>query len=207
MISVLAIDTETTGICSAKAPLDAPGQARIVQLAAILQVDRWEVSTINLTINPEIEIPDVAQKVHGISTEFAAAFGLPTEAALRILHPMIALADVVVAHNIGFDLLQLRCELARLGMSDATIGKRMVCTMEASRHVVNLPPTDKMVAARRREPKSPNLSECSRYFFGREHVGAHDALADVRMCLAVYNELDRIGRLPPAIPIPDHLVR
>ena len=63
------------------------------------------------------------------------------------------------------------------------------CTMKAALPIINLPPSEKMLAAGFNRPKQPRLSECIQHFFGQEMDGAHDAINDVRACARVYLHL------------------
>lgn len=63
--------------------------------------------------------------------------------------------------------------------------------MRQSAPIVNLPPTPKMVAAGFTKPKPPSLTECMRFFFNEDLVGAHGALTDARACARVFHEIRR----------------
>jgi DNA polymerase-3 subunit epsilon len=52
--------------------------------------------------------------------------------------------------------------------------------------ICNLPPTAKMIAARRNHPKTPNLGEAFEFFTGEKLEGAHSALVDVDACMRIY---------------------
>jgi DNA polymerase III subunit epsilon len=71
--------------------------------------------------------------------------------------------------------------------------KPLFCTMEASAPIVNLPPTERMVAAGFNKPKPPKLEECIKHFFKEDLKGAHDAMIDVSACRRIYFELKRIS--------------
>lgn len=60
------------------------------------------------------------------------------------------------------------------------------CTQILSTPILKLPPTPKMIAARRNHHKSANLGEAFRFFAGRDLDGAHNALVDVNACMAVW---------------------
>ena len=40
--------------------------------------------------------------------------------------------------------------------------------------------------------KWPKLEECIKFFFDEQLEGAHDALTDVRACIRVYKELEKL---------------
>lgn len=111
---LLGFDTETTGTNVAK--------DRIVTVALVHSVGpgRENETVATWLIDPEMEIPEPAQRVHGISTEHARAHGMNAAAALDEVAALIAEAlakDVpLVAFNISFDLAILENELTRLGL-------------------------------------------------------------------------------------------
>ena len=115
---LLGFDTETTGTDVAR--------DRIVTVALVHTVAPGRVGETVATwlIDPEMEIPEGAQKVHGISTEHARAHGMKAAVALDEVATMLADAlalDVpIVAFNGSFDLAILENELRRLGLPTLT---------------------------------------------------------------------------------------
>lgn len=189
----LFFDTETTGLPDFYAPDRLGIQPHVVQLAALLtDANGVERASLKALIKPDgWTIPAGASRVHGISTEDCAAFGIPIKHAAAVFNRMLDNATVLVAHNIKFDLFLLDVECRRLGKTDFADDKGQFCTMEESAPIVNLPPTERMVAAGFDKPKPPKLEECIRHFFGEDLAGAHDAMADVRACARVFFELRR----------------
>ena len=66
------------------------------------------------------------------------------------------------------------------------------CTMEMSRNVVQIPPTEKMMNAGYKEHKAPKLGEVYKRLYGEALFGAHDAMTDVIGCKRVYFTLLRL---------------
>ncbi|MEU6781451.1 exonuclease domain-containing protein [Nonomuraea angiospora] len=107
-----AFDTETTGT--------DPHQARIVE-AYLGQVGGGEdpLDIPPLLVNPGIEIPDEAAKIHGFTTEHVREHGMAAEQAI----PRIATAVAatwkngipIIGHNARYDLTVLDAELVRHG--------------------------------------------------------------------------------------------
>lgn len=193
---LLAFDTETTGLPDFRSPSDAQHQPHLVQLAMILlDDDLVERASVSVIVKPEgWEIPDEVAKIHGITTEIATAVGI-SEKIVTDLYVSLMYSDqpkVAVAHNVDFDLRIMRIAMLRAGYDKAWQEANPLtsyCTMKTATPIVNLPPTDKMLAAGFNKPKAPRLSECIQHFFGEELVGAHDALVDVRACVRVYRHL------------------
>lgn len=179
MKKFLFFDTETTGKADFRAPATAPQQPRLVQLAALLTDEAGdEVASVNLIIKPAgFEIPLAATEVHGISTEAALLSGVGVHHALALFVALAERADALVAHNIQFDDLVMASEAARFDylMPD----RRHFCTMNAMTPICRLP-------GRYNGFKWPSLMEAYRHCFRHEFVDAHDALADVRACKAVF---------------------
>lgn len=187
---ILFFDTETTGFFNARLPLDDPAQPYIVQLAAQLcEDDGAVVSSMNFIIDNGVEIPERAAAVHGITADRAAQFGMPPKLAMEAFSYLYAQADLLAAHNIKFDMGLVRVATARLAYGLSPAPKTLFCTMEAATPVVNLPPTERMLAAGFTKPKPPKLEECIQHFFGEPLDGAHDAMIDVAACRRVFLHL------------------
>ncbi|MFP5512453.1 MAG: 3'-5' exonuclease [Alphaproteobacteria bacterium] len=192
----LFFDTETTGLPLRWAPSSDPGQPHIVQLAALLQSGPdAEAGSMNVIIRPDgyCAMPAKAFETHGISFERAMDEGISRAAALDQFNALMERAETLVAHNIDFDARLMRIAYQRAKMAPARENLPKFCTMAASLHIVNLPPTPKMQAAGFNKPKPPQLKECIAHFFGEELDGAHDALVDVRACARVFFHLQTIG--------------
>ncbi|WP_109095358.1 3'-5' exonuclease [Azospirillum sp. TSH64] len=189
MPRVLAFDTETTS--------KYPNEAHVVELAAVLyDADGRERSVLDLIIRPDgYTIPAETTAIHGISTELALEVGVPHAFAASVFNALCDQADVLVAHNLQYDLPVMERLYRLLGKPHRMPGKTArFCTKVWSTDIVQVPPTEKMKAAGRHHWKSPSLSECMAFFFGEEHVDAHSALPDARGCGRVYWELQRRKR-------------
>jgi DNA polymerase-3 subunit epsilon len=135
-------------------------------------------------------IPDESARVHGITTALATEVGLPAVFAAATFSQFVKLADVVVGHNIAFDVKMMQCEFYRLGRQFPPFTTR--CTKEMAEPVLRLPPTERMVAAGYGNKfKPPTLTECFDFLFNEELPGAHDALVDARASVRVYFELTK----------------
>lgn len=188
----LFYDTETTGLPLFKDPSEHPGQPHIVQLAAAL-VDldsRETVASLDLIVRPDgWIIPDEVTEVHGITTEYAMAVGVPETLALSLFLEMWA-GRKRIAHNESFDARIIRIAQHRAGELEHDLERWKAgtaeCTARLATPILKLPPTAKMVAANRHHYKTANLSEAVLFFTGKPLENAHSALADVRGCMDVY---------------------
>lgn len=199
---ILFYDTETTGLPDWKKPSDDPCQPHLVQLAALL-IDpdtRTERAAIDLLVAPDDwTIPEEISKIHGISTETARQSGVSERVVTDLFLDLQERANLEVAHNVSFDRRIMRIAMRRrMGMTREEIEEIEKCpvfdTMKISSPIVNLPPTDRMLAAGFTKPKPPKLAECIRYFFNEELEDAHNALADVRATARLYFHLQDIAK-------------
>jgi DNA polymerase-3 subunit epsilon len=192
---ILAFDTETTGLPDFRAPSDAPQQPHLVQLAALLcDAAGREHAAIKILVRPDgWTIPEEVTAIHGISTEMATAYGVPESLAVRIFLGLHARCMTHVAHNLSFDRRIMRIAMLRTGMARDRVEEieqtQGACTLHATTKLLNLPPTEKMVAAGFNKPKPPKLAECIKFFFNEDLEGAHDAMIDVRACARVHFHL------------------
>ncbi|KAA0684563.1 3'-5' exonuclease [Neorhizobium sp. P12A] len=190
---ILFFDTETTGFFQDRLPVDHPDQPYIVQLAAELCDDDGKpISGFSFIIDNGVDIPAQAANVHGITTERAAQFGMSAASALSPFTHLYQRADLVCAHNIKFDRGVVEAAIARHYERIMPLRKPLFCTMEAAAPIVNLPPTERMLAAGFNKPKAPKLEECIRHFFNEDLGGAHDAMVDVIGCRRVYFHLKKL---------------
>ena len=184
-------DTETTGLPLFSEPSEHPGQPHIVQLAACL-VDldtRNTIASMDVIIQPDgWTIPDEVAAIHGITTEHAAAVGVPAKLALQ-LFLNLAMGRKRIAHNEQFDARLVRIALLRhfnADVADEWKAGKSECTQILATPIVKAPPTAKMKAAGRHHFKSANLGESVLHFTGKPLENAHSAMADVQGCMAVF---------------------
>lgn len=195
---ITVFDTETTGFYDDRSAPDDPRQPYIVQLAAkLFDDDGKQMSEFSFIIDPGIgdgiDIPKRASDVHGITNEIAVEFGVSIEFALSAFTHLYQRSELVVAHNMKFDRAIIETAIARHYGKHMALRKPLFCTMEAATSIVNLPPTERMIAAGINKPKPPKLEECVSHFFKETLDGAHDAMVDVTACARVYFHLKEIG--------------
>lgn len=190
-MKALIFDTETTGMIKRKEEVWHPDQPHIVQLAAVVvETDKWEITTRFSTLvrlGKGVEIHPKAEEVHGISAETCSKYGLDAGFACATFNELCGLSDVLVAHNLDFDLHVLRSAFWRLGHTDETEHKRTCCTMKSSTNILKLP-------GKFNGYKWPTLAEAYLHFVGEELEGGHDAMVDVMACGDVYHELVELGK-------------
>lgn len=187
-MKLLFLDTETTGEPLWKEPSEDPRQPHIVQLAAaLIDTSRPDgvIASINLLVRPDDwEIPAEATAVHGITTEYASAYGIAESEALLAYYALWCRCDQRVIYNKTFDDRIVRIAMKRNvysdTISDAYKAAPAHCAMQACRPFVKIPNFGKAGF------KVPTLGEAHQHFFDAPHEGAHSAWGDMRALMAVH---------------------
>ena len=198
----LIFDTETTGLpLNYNAPVtDLNNWPRMVQLA-------WEchdqlgkiIEAKNFIIRPEgFTIPFAAEKVHGISTERALAEGKELSFVLEEFTLALKHSEMVVGHNIEFDLKIVGAEYMRKGLPAAILEMPSFCTKEGSTDYCALP------GGKQGRYKWPALSELYYKLFNENFEEAHNASADVAATARCFLEMIRLNIIPGSIIRMDH---
>lgn len=112
--NLAVFDTETTGIDTS--------EARIVSATiALLGPEEEVVERYDWLLDPGIEIPEAAMRVHGISTEVARASGINAAVGIQQIvdqiSEMIERGFPIVAYNAPYDLSLLKSESERHGIA------------------------------------------------------------------------------------------
>jgi DNA polymerase-3 subunit epsilon len=146
-------DLETTGT---EKTLD-----RIVEIAAIAILPDGAPRVFDRRVNPGVRIPSEAAAVHGISDEDVKDAPTFRQIAPELL-AFLGDADLAGYNIRAFDIPLLQKEFERAAVPFRLEGRRIV---------------DMQTIFFRKEPR--DLAAALRFFAGRDHAGAHAALADV----------------------------
>jgi len=192
----LIFDTETTGLPKRwDAPLtDAENWPRCVQIA-------WQLHDANgkcvehqeFLIQPDgYTIPYDSEQVHGISTDLAAAEGIPLKKALELFSQTLQKTQFVGGHNVGFDLNIMGAEYLRVFNENPLENKPLIdtCTEETAT-LCALP------GGRGGKFKLPTLTELYFHLFNENFEEAHNASADVEATTRCFLELLRTQQINP----------
>ena len=175
----IVLDTETTG-------LDPATGDRIVEIGAI---ELWNHlptgKTFHKYLNPERNMPEEAQAVHGLTEEFLKdkpVFSQVADDFLAFLKD-----SKLVIHNASFDMKFINAELA---------------LVEKTRLPVNIA-IDTLGIARKKFPGSPASLDalCRRFNIDNSARKLHGALLDAEILAEVYLEL--IGGRQPDFGLSD----
>lgn len=186
----LFFDTETTG---KHLKWDQPYSnvdnfARLVQLGYVVTNGREILVEQEWIVKPEgFEIPSEASNVHKITTEHALIVGVPVKNVLDDFAFWVENCDVLIGHNISFDLGTVGAEYWRIYQKNLFEGKDVVCTMKGSTDFCKLPGG--------RPFKYPKLHELYTKLFSREMGAAHTALQDIKNTVDCYFALIERGVL------------
>jgi DNA polymerase-3 subunit epsilon len=176
--TIVSYDTETTGLPNWKTPSGGDDQPHVVQIGAVKYNAETEcvVDSIDMIIRPDgWVIPEETIAVHGITNEYALKFGIPEQAAIKLLLDFCEYSERV-AYNRTFDQRIIRIGLKRF--FDEDIQEKWAnkedhhCSMQMARKVIG--------------GKNPKLTEAFKHFTGEEMEGAHNALADAKGSATVY---------------------
>lgn len=188
----LIFDSETTGLPrNWRAPIsDLANWPRVIQMAWSLYDNAGQQleSKVHL-IQPEgFTIPEDAQRVHNISTERALAEGKRLAAVLQEFSSATGRSEVLIGHNVKFDISVISAEYLRLNLQPPFANKKRICTMEMTTDYCRIPGQYGF--------KWPTLSQLYQKLFKGNFEEAHDAGADVAACARCFFELKRRGAIP-----------
>ena len=166
----------------------------VIQLAWIVTDEQGNVlKRKSHIITPNgFEINDNVANLTGITTTRAMREGIELTTALSDFISDVSNAQLLIGHNIDFDMKVVGCELYRNDMDyERLLSKNTLCTMKRSTYFCAIPkPRGKF-----NDYKWPKLEELYRKLFGSTFSGAHDALADVEATMKCYFELKKKGIL------------
>ncbi len=179
----IVLDTETTG-------LDPKQGHRIIEIGCIELVNYVPSGReFHQFINPERDVPEDAQQVHGITNAFLADKPVFSEVADSFLE--FISDSTLIIHNASFDMGFINHELVQLPR-DPIPFDRVV---------------DTLALARRKHPAGPNSLDalCKRYRIDLSERTKHGALLDSELLARVYMEL--IGGTQAALGLEEALTR
>ena len=162
----VVLDTETTG-------LEVEQQHRIIEIGCVELLNRRLTGrTFHRYLNPQRDIDEGAQQVHGLTNERLAGEPLFEHVAAEFLE-FIEDAELII-HNASFDVAFLDAELQRM-QSERRIA--VLCRV-----------LDSLALARRMHPGQRNNLDalCKRYSVDNSHRDYHGALLDARILAEVY---------------------
>lgn len=171
------VDLETTGL--------SPARDSIIEFAAVKIRDGLVVDQYSTLINPETSICREVTMLSGITDEMLQDAPL-IEAVLPECIQFIGL-DIIVGHNISFDLSFLQPAAHALGLP---LDNDYVDTLQLSRRLC---------------PELENHKLCTlQQHFGVENPEAHRALSD---CLCTHDCYQKLRELLGSSPLPQQITK
>jgi DNA polymerase III subunit epsilon len=166
----VVLDTETTG-------LEVEQQHRVIEIGCVELFNRRLTGRrFHRYLNPERDIDEGAQAVHGLSREQLSKE--PTFAQIHAEFLEFVQGAELVIHNAPFDVAFLDAEFGRLGAAAAAPLKVTdLCRV-----------LDTLALARQMHPGQRNSLDalCKRYSVDNSHREYHGALLDARILAEVY---------------------
>jgi len=188
---LLFFDVETNGLAKSQngSFSDIDNWPRVVQLAwALCGDDGKNCTRKNYIIFPkDFDIPEKMSVIHGITIERAEKEGVLLNKVLEAFNIDLDKANLLVAHNIGFDLPVINAEFIRNNIKTSFLDKEKYCTMKSPEIVEYC----KIPSSIGIGFKWPSLSELHNTVFKKPIEDSHNAAADVDACLNCYFELKR----------------
>lgn len=193
----LVFDTETSGLPTCEkfgdfpppTDLDKYANARLIELGYyLLDNENKVVDKGYFLINVDFDIKN--SDIHGITNEHTRN-GTSLVDVLNIFYVLVVNADVLIAHNISFDLSIIASESHRCGLND--LGNMLMGfisegktfdTMKVGHNLIKN--FIKLFAPNVGWVKYPKLCELHEFLFKEKAVQTHRALDDVRMCYDCY---------------------
>jgi DNA polymerase-3 subunit epsilon len=166
----VVLDTETTG-------LEVEQQHRVIEIGCVELFNRRLTGRrFHRYLNPERDIDEGAQAVHGLSREQLSKE--PTFAQIHAEFLEFVRDAELVIHNAPFDVAFLDAEFGRLGVAaEAPMKVAHFCRV-----------LDTLALARQMHPGQRNSLDalCKRYSVDNSHREYHGALLDARILAEVY---------------------
>jgi len=194
----LFLDCETTGLPTSRdlSYKNVNNWPFMVSIAwAFLDGDNKQLNNRYYIVKPDrYTIPADATRIHGITTEEAIEKGISSRSVIEMLLDDIDSfgPDIIVAHNIDFDLPVVLAECERLNINTVLNSLTKFCTMKASTNYCKLPPKYSS-RSRFKGYKWPKLEELHQVLFKKQFENAHNAEADLQVCIKCYLELIKLG--------------
>jgi DNA polymerase III epsilon subunit-like protein len=202
---VLVFDTETTGLPKSRVlnPLMFHLWPHIVQFSYVIyDTDLRELVTIKdfiIRLSENIVIPDESIKIHGITNEIMRNQGVDISIAFESFFKDASSADLLIGHNVEFDLNMIKIELLRfinnktIEHSAKTVYKDMLysasyvlsfrCTMKETTEFCSILTKSKKGDTYK---KYPSLAELYHKLYEKTPQNLHNSLHDVLVTLICF---------------------
>lgn len=207
---VLVFDTETTGLPKSKImnPDMLNLWPHIVQFSYVIYDtalnDIVESKDAIVKIKDGITIPEDSIKIHGVTNEISQKNGISIEFILNEFFYHLRNVDLLVGHNISFDINMIKVELLRFiyeansyisenesraykfNLHFLTNYKNIYCTLHESINLCNIKAIDKFG---KEYIKFPKLLELHQKLFESTPNNLHNSFNDILITLRCFMKL------------------
>lgn len=201
---VLVFDTETTGLPQSKiiSPDTLKLWPHIVQFSYVIydtDANDMVVSSDNIVkVGKDVVISEGSIELHGITKEISQTRGIDIIEIINVFCNHLHSIDVLVGHNVMFDIAMVKVELLRLiyndmsddksinyknNLYDLSNFKNIYCTLQNSIELCAIKKTDKFG---KEYNKYPKLVELHKYLFHIVPNNLHNSFNDILITLRCY---------------------
>jgi DNA polymerase III epsilon subunit-like protein len=207
-MKILVFDTETTGLPNSKIinPDTLNFWPHIVQFSYVIYDINLNdiVETHDSIINvKDIIIPEETIKIHGITKDISNKKGVAIELVLNEFFYHLCNVDLLVGHNVSFDINMVKVELLRMIYENKLISekeintcnynlhyltnfKNICCTLKDSIDVCNIKAIDRFG---KEYIKFPKLIELHEKLFESTPNNLHNSFNDILVTLRCFMKL------------------
>jgi len=207
---VFVFDTETTGLPETRVinPDALHLWPHIVQFSYIIYDTELneivECKNYIIQLKEGIVISEGSINIHGITNEISKERGIPIEEVINEFFFYLRNSDVLVGHNISFDINMVKIELLRMiylhkkHFSSEEIKeikwnlhyfsnyKKIYCTLQETIDLCAIQAVNK---SGKSYFKYPKLIELHQKLFDTQPIGLHNSLNDILVTLRCYTKL------------------
>ena len=146
-----------------------------------------------IKLKKNVEISQESINVHNITRKISEKNGTNIKPILKLFNECLLEADVIVAHNIRFDMQMIMVEGIRNGIqmkfaeSDTKKMREKYCTMKNGIDLCKIVKVNKFGGE---YFKFPKLIELHNTLFGNEPRNLHNAFYDILICLRCYCKIE-----------------
>lgn len=206
---ILVFDTETTGLPKSK--ILNPDTLNLWPYTVQFSYVIYDTNLNDIVVSSDkivklkdgITMPEDSIKIHGITTEISQKNGINIETIINEFFSHLRDVDLLVGHNISFDINMIKVELLRLIYETNSISenevkeckynlhfltnyKNICCTLQESIDLCNIKAIDKFG---KEYTKFPKLLELHQKLFESVPNNLHNSFNDILVTLRCFMKL------------------
>lgn len=206
---ILVFDTETTGLPKSK--IMNPDTLNLWPYTVQFSYVIYDTNLNDIVVSSDkivklkdgITIPEDSIKIHGITNEIAQKNGINIESIINEFFSHLRNVDLLVGHNVSFDINMIKVELLRLiyeakiisenevkeckyNLHFLTNYKNICCTLQESIDLCNIKAIDKFG---KEYTKFPKLLELHQKLFESTPNNLHNSFNDILVTLRCFMKL------------------